>query len=139
MPGSRCCAASACAASACTPQNLSPFAARASADLGHLLAAGITAVRCLGSPLGPPLARAKPMICRWLADNAHAGLDGDPARAQRRGAGVTFGAKLALARTVGWISQWKEMIEEPELRIGRPRQLYTGAAARSYAPVNKRK
>ncbi|HEY8191513.1 MAG TPA: citrate synthase, partial [Alphaproteobacteria bacterium] len=50
-----------------------------------------------------------------------------------------FTVLFALARTVGWISQWKEMIEEPELRIGRPRQLYTGATARAYVPMNKRK
>jgi citrate synthase len=49
-----------------------------------------------------------------------------------------FTVLFALARTVGWISQWKEMIEEPSLRIGRPRQLYTGPAARPYVPVGKR-
>jgi len=49
-----------------------------------------------------------------------------------------FTVLFAVARTVGWISQWKEMIEEPSLRIGRPRQLYTGAAERSYVPVGKR-
>jgi len=43
-----------------------------------------------------------------------------------------------VSRTVGWISQWKEMIEEPDLRIGRPRQLYTGAAARPYVDIKKR-
>ncbi|MGE4480682.1 citrate synthase [Acidocella sp.] len=45
---------------------------------------------------------------------------------------------FALARTVGWISQWKEMIEDPTNRIGRPRQIYTGAAKRDYVPVDKR-
>jgi citrate synthase len=45
---------------------------------------------------------------------------------------------FALARTVGWISQWKEMIEEPNQRIGRPRQLYTGPVKRDYVPVAKR-
>ena len=50
-----------------------------------------------------------------------------------------FTVLFALARTVGWISQWKEMIEEPELRIGRPRQLYTGPAARPYVPMKNRK
>lgn len=49
-----------------------------------------------------------------------------------------FTVLFAVARTVGWISQWKEMIEEPSLRIGRPRQLYTGAAERPYVPVGKR-
>ncbi|HIF26801.1 MAG TPA: citrate synthase [Micavibrio sp.] len=50
-----------------------------------------------------------------------------------------FTVLFALARTVGWISQWKEMIEEPSLRIGRPRQLYTGPEARPYVPMDKRK
>ncbi len=50
-----------------------------------------------------------------------------------------FTVLFAVARTVGWISQWKEMIEEPSLRIGRPRQLYTGEKARKYIPMNKRK
>jgi citrate synthase len=39
---------------------------------------------------------------------------------------------FAVARTVGWIAQWKEMIEDPEQRIGRPRQLYVGPARRSF-------
>jgi citrate synthase len=50
-----------------------------------------------------------------------------------------FTVLFALARTVGWISQWKEMIEEPSLRIGRPRQLYTGAAGRPYVGLKDRK
>ena len=41
-----------------------------------------------------------------------------------------FTVLFAVARTVGWISQWKEMIEEPGQRIGRPRQIYTGAGQR---------
>jgi citrate synthase len=45
---------------------------------------------------------------------------------------------FALARTVGWISQWMEMIEDPQQRIGRPRQVYTGAPTRDYVPVDKR-
>ncbi|PVH30633.1 citrate synthase [Pararhodobacter oceanensis] len=45
---------------------------------------------------------------------------------------------FALSRTVGWISQWKEMISDPELKIGRPRQLYTGAPRRDYAEVEDR-
>ena len=49
-----------------------------------------------------------------------------------------FTVLFALARTVGWISQWKEMIEDPSQKIGRPRQIYTGAAARDYVPVDKR-
>ena len=50
-----------------------------------------------------------------------------------------FTVLFAVSRTVGWISQWKEMIEEPELRIGRPRQLYTGPAIRPYVDIGKRK
>ncbi len=45
---------------------------------------------------------------------------------------------FALARTVGWVSQWMEMIEDPQQRIGRPRQLYTGAVQRDYVPVENR-
>ena len=50
-----------------------------------------------------------------------------------------FTVLFAVARTVGWISQWKEMIEEPSLRIGRPRQLYTGPEQRPYVPLKSRK
>jgi len=49
-----------------------------------------------------------------------------------------FTVLFALARTVGWISQWKEMFEDPGRKIGRPRQLYTGATQRDYAPIDKR-
>ena len=49
-----------------------------------------------------------------------------------------FTVLFAVARTVGWISQWKEMIEEPALRIGRPRQLYTGPKARPYVDLDDR-
>jgi citrate synthase len=49
-----------------------------------------------------------------------------------------FTALFALARTVGWVAQWNEMISDPEQKIGRPRQLYTGAAPREYVPVDKR-
>jgi citrate synthase len=45
---------------------------------------------------------------------------------------------FAVARTVGWVSQWKELIEDSSQRIGRPRQLYTGAARRDYTPVASR-
>ncbi|MFP4312975.1 MAG: citrate synthase [Alphaproteobacteria bacterium] len=50
-----------------------------------------------------------------------------------------FTVLFAVARTVGWVSQWKEMIEEPSLKIGRPRQLYTGPTERAYIPMDKRK
>lgn len=49
-----------------------------------------------------------------------------------------FTALFALARTVGWVAQWNEMIGDPEQRIGRPRQLYTGAPKRDYVPITKR-
>jgi citrate synthase len=49
-----------------------------------------------------------------------------------------FTVLFSVARTVGWIAQWKEMIEDPEQRIGRPRQLYKGAPERAYIPVSKR-
>lgn len=50
-----------------------------------------------------------------------------------------FTVLFAVARTVGWVSQWKEMMEEPSNRIGRPRQLYTGAAQRDFVSIDKRK
>ncbi len=49
-----------------------------------------------------------------------------------------FTALFAVSRTVGWISQWQEMIADPEQRIGRPRQVYTGAAQRDYVPMDRR-
>jgi citrate synthase len=50
-----------------------------------------------------------------------------------------FTVLFAVARTVGWIAQWKEMIEDPAQKIGRPRQLYTGATRRDYVETGKRK
>jgi len=49
-----------------------------------------------------------------------------------------FTVLFAVARTVGWISQWKEMIEDPSQRIGRPRQVYSGAAKRDFTPLDAR-
>ena len=49
-----------------------------------------------------------------------------------------FTVLFAVARTVGWVAQWKEMIEDPGQRIGRPRQLYTGYAEREFVPLDKR-
>ncbi len=49
-----------------------------------------------------------------------------------------FTALFALARTVGWVAQWNEMISDPEQKIGRPRQLYTGPTQRDYVPADKR-
>jgi citrate synthase len=50
-----------------------------------------------------------------------------------------FTVLFAVARTVGWIAQWKEMIEDPSQKIGRPRQLYTGPTPRDYQPISRRK
>jgi citrate synthase len=49
-----------------------------------------------------------------------------------------FTVLFAIGRLPGWIAQWREMINDPQTRIGRPRQLYTGAAARAYVPIEKR-
>jgi citrate synthase len=49
-----------------------------------------------------------------------------------------FTVLFALARTVGWVAQWNEMISDPEQKIGRPRQLYTGEAMRDYIPLSGR-
>ena len=49
-----------------------------------------------------------------------------------------FTVVFAMARTVGWIAQWMEMMDDPEQRIGRPRQLYVGRATRDYLPIDKR-
>ena len=46
-----------------------------------------------------------------------------------------FTVLFAIARTVGWIAQWKEMIADPEQKIGRPRQLYIGETQRDYIPL----
>jgi citrate synthase len=50
-----------------------------------------------------------------------------------------FTVLFAVARTVGWIAQWKEMIEDPHQKLGRPRQLYTGAPRREYQPISRRR
>jgi citrate synthase len=49
-----------------------------------------------------------------------------------------FTVIFAVARTVGWVAQWNEMIEDPGQKIGRPRQLYVGATEREYVPIEKR-
>jgi citrate synthase len=49
-----------------------------------------------------------------------------------------FTVLFALARTVGWISQWKEMFEDPRRKIGRPRQLYNGPLRREYTAIDTR-
>jgi citrate synthase len=50
-----------------------------------------------------------------------------------------FTVLFAVARTAGWVAQWKEMIEDPNMKIGRPRQLFIGSGPRKFQPVNKRK
>jgi citrate synthase len=52
---------------------------------------------------------------------------------------IMFTVLFAVARTVGWVAQWKEMMEDPNAKIGRPRQLFTGATPRTYVPIEKRK
>ncbi|MGD8677676.1 MAG: citrate/2-methylcitrate synthase, partial [Chromatiales bacterium] len=49
-----------------------------------------------------------------------------------------FTAMFAIARTVGWVAHWMEMMEDPERRIGRPRQLYTGPGKRDFIPLTER-
>ena len=49
-----------------------------------------------------------------------------------------FTVLFAVARTTGWIAQWKEMVEDPKQKIGRPRQLYTGPTKRDYVPMTER-
>lgn len=49
-----------------------------------------------------------------------------------------FTVLFAVARTVGWVAQWNEMIEDPEQKIGRPRQLYDGAKERKFLPIDRR-
>jgi len=49
-----------------------------------------------------------------------------------------FTVMFAIARTVGWVAHWQEMISDPNMRIGRPRQLYTGALRRDYVEIGKR-
>jgi citrate synthase len=50
-----------------------------------------------------------------------------------------FTALFAVARTVGWIAQWNEMIADPDQKIARPRQLYVGPVAREFVAMDKRK
>jgi citrate synthase len=49
-----------------------------------------------------------------------------------------FTVLFAVARTVGWVAQWREMVADPEQKISRPRQLYTGAVEREYTPLEQR-
>jgi len=49
-----------------------------------------------------------------------------------------FTVMFAIARTVGWVAHWQEMISDPAMRIGRPPSLYTGATLRDYVGIDKR-
>lgn len=49
-----------------------------------------------------------------------------------------FTVMFAIARTVGWVAHWQEMIRDPEQRIGRPRQIYIGSQQRTYVPLDRR-
>ena len=49
-----------------------------------------------------------------------------------------FTVLFAIARTAGWVAHWQEMVSDPHMRIGRPRQLYTGPTQRTYQPIDKR-
>jgi citrate synthase len=49
-----------------------------------------------------------------------------------------FTVMFAIARTAGWVAHWQEMISDPGMKIGRPRQLYTGPVKREYTPITKR-
>ena len=49
-----------------------------------------------------------------------------------------FTVLFALGRLPGWIAQWREMIQDPELKIARPRQLYAGPTERKYLPMSSR-
>ena len=50
-----------------------------------------------------------------------------------------FPVMFAIGRTSGWIAQWKEMVEDPEQKIARPRQIYTGARDLDYVPIEERR
>ncbi|MFQ5764910.1 MAG: citrate/2-methylcitrate synthase, partial [Rhodospirillales bacterium] len=52
---------------------------------------------------------------------------------------MLFTVLFAVARTVGWVAQWNEMVEDPSQKIGRPRQLFVGSKEREYEPLDKRK
>ena len=49
-----------------------------------------------------------------------------------------FTVLFAIARTAGWVAHWQEMVSDPHMRIGRPRQLYTGPTQRDYRSIDKR-
>ncbi len=50
-----------------------------------------------------------------------------------------FTVMFAIGRLPGWIAHWKEMMDDPQTKIGRPRQIYTGETVRDYVPIEQRK
>ncbi len=50
-----------------------------------------------------------------------------------------FTVMFAIARCVGWVTHWREMVADEEMRIGRPRQLYVGPEQRDYVPIDERR
>jgi citrate synthase len=50
-----------------------------------------------------------------------------------------FTVMFAIGRLPGWIAHWKEMVQDPGTKIGRPRQIYTGETMRHYTPIDQRK
>jgi citrate synthase len=49
-----------------------------------------------------------------------------------------FTVMFAIARTAGWVAQWNEMLEDPEQKIARPRQVYVGKRDQEYVPIDRR-
>jgi citrate synthase len=49
-----------------------------------------------------------------------------------------FTVLFAIPRTAGWLAQWQELVEDPEQKIARPRQIFTGPSKRDYKPIEKR-
>ena len=49
-----------------------------------------------------------------------------------------FPVLFAIPRTAGWLAQWQELVKDPEQKIARPRQIFTGSARRDYKPIDKR-
>ena len=100
---------------------------------------GVRTIRCSRSPWSSSASR-----CRTTTSSRRSSIRTSTSiRASRCEAmgfpTAMFTVLFALARTVGWIAQWKEMIEDPHQKIGRPRQLYTGAPRRDYQPISRRK
>ena len=81
-------------------------------------------------PPGRLLRRAQALPQRRLLHRADLQGDGLP--------DAMFTVLFALGRLPGWIAQWREMIEDPQTKIGRPRQIYVGATERDYVALDQR-